>query len=266
MKSIVFDNAGTILKRVTALKDMYNNNLIYETNTIDIVNQKDESLLLVFQTPTKELIQNDMKIVDYLKENPDSFEISYSRKKYGKTEIINSLKEDNTTLDDIKESAYALIKKYDIEICSGSALIVDMKNNKIDYAYTAGGMFFPDTRNVFKYLKKIGYDIYIASGDNKQSLSIIANILKVPESNIHDTCNIDCKRKVVENLQKKYEQVIMVGNNTNDYKAIKQSDIGIISVEQGEKLPKYLLDSSDYVIDNIGKILKIVNDEELNSV
>lgn len=40
MKSIVFDNAGTILKRITVLNDVVHNKLIYETNTIGIANQK----------------------------------------------------------------------------------------------------------------------------------------------------------------------------------------------------------------------------------
>ena len=46
MKAIVFDNAGTILKRVTALKDMSTNNIVFETNTIGIVNENIESLIL----------------------------------------------------------------------------------------------------------------------------------------------------------------------------------------------------------------------------
>ena len=78
MNIIVFDNAGTILRRVTALKEISSGNIIFETNTIGIVDDTKSSLILVFQTPTSELVKMDMKIGEYLKDNTDLFELSYS--------------------------------------------------------------------------------------------------------------------------------------------------------------------------------------------
>ncbi len=261
MKAIVFDNAGTIIKRVTVLKEVSTGNLLYESNTIDLVNKNDDSLMLVFQTPTKQLIQQKGKIIDYLIKNENSFEISYSKKNYTKKDVIQALKNDSTQISDIKDSAIELIKKYDIDICSGSALLINIKEKKIIYAYTAGGLFFEDTMKVFKKLHQLNYNTYIASGDNKQSLLKIASILNIPEKNVFDTCNIDCKRNVVYKLQNKYEQVIMVGNNTNDYRALKQANIGILTIEQGEDLPDYLKKGSDFIIEKFNQILKIVEDE-----
>lgn len=262
MKAIVFDNAGTILKRVTALKEVHTNNIIFETNTIGMVNKNKDSLLIVFQTPTKELIQQKCLIVEYLKTHPDSYEISYSTKKYTKKDVIKALEHDSTNFQDIEESALALVSKYDIEICSGSAIIVNIKDKKIEYAYTAGGLFFEHTREIFKRLNKKELSLFIASGDNGQSLSKIASILNIPESNVYSTCNSNCKEKIIKNLQKKYEAVMMVGNNSNDMLAIKQADIGILSIQQGETLPDNLIDSADYVINNIKKVLKIVEKED----
>lgn len=261
MKAIVFDNAGTILKRVTALNDLTNEKIIFETNTIGMVNKNQDTLLLVFQTPTKKLIQNNCKIIDYLKKNRESFEISYSRKSYTKDEVIQALENDTTMMSQIRVSAKALIEKYDLEICSGSAMIVNIKQQKIEYVYTAGGLFFTGTPNLFKRLNEMPLSIYIASGDNKQSLNRIATILNIDKSNIYHTCNVGCKRKVVEKLQTKYEKVIMVGNQANDLLAIRQSDIGILSIQQKEELPDELLSSADYIIDNIKQVLKIVEDE-----
>ena len=73
MKSIVFDNAGTILRRVTVLKNMSTNEFFFETNTIGMVNENDNTLIVVFQTPTIDLIQNDMTIFDYMNLNKTSF-------------------------------------------------------------------------------------------------------------------------------------------------------------------------------------------------
>ena len=173
---------------------------------------------------------------------------------------MHALKNDSSTFFDVRKSAEMLIKRYDLDICSGSAIIVDMHKKRIDYAYTAGGLFFKDTFNLFKTLNELNYQIFIASGDNKDSLLKIASILNVPKTNVFDTCNINCKKKVVCELQKKYNKVIMVGNNTNDLLAIKQADIGILTIEQGEQLSVNLLQSSDYVINKIGDVLKIVED------
>lgn len=262
MKSIVFDNAGTILRRVTALKEISSKKIIFETNTIGMVNNIENSLILVFQEPTLNLINLNIKIVDYLKENFDKFEISYSNNNYTKEDVIRVLHDDETVFDDIKDSAVALVNEFDLEICSGSALIISMSLKKILYVYTSGGLFFEDTLFLFKTLKKRNYSIYIASGDNKQSLYKIASILKIPESNIYHTCNSVCKCKVIQTLQKEYEKVIMVGNNTNDKLALKQADIGILSLEQGERLPNSLFESADYVIKKLGNVLKFIDGGE----
>lgn len=260
MKAIVFDNAGTILRRVTSLKDMSNNNIIFETNTIGIANKNEDNLILVFQTQTKKLIKIDTKIIDFLENHKDAYEISYSQKKFSKDDVIEALKNDRTTFKDVADTAHALINKYDIEICSGSAMIVNIAQKKIEYVYTAGGLFFEETRVLIRRLQDMQIPIYIASGDNKQSLYKIATILNIPENNVYHTCNSNCKEKVVSSLQKKYSHVTMVGNHTNDSLAIKKADTGILSIQQGEKLPEYLKESADYVVNDIIEVLKIVNE------
>lgn len=261
MKSIVFDNAGTILERVTALLDMSSKKLLFETNTIGITNQNNDRIIVVIQTPTPELIKEHGTIHDFLKEHPTQFEISYSHERFSKEDVINAVCNDKASIDDIKTSAKSLIGKYNIEICSGSALIIDMKKGRIDYVYTAGGMFFKDTRNVIDYINKLGLNIYIASGDNKQSLSKIASILNIPQSNIFDTRNTKGKQEIVEMLQKNGNYVYMVGNNTNDQLAIKQANCGILTLEQGETVPNSLIKSADYIINSIIEVIHILKED-----
>ena len=260
MKSIVFDNAGTIIKRVNALKHTSTQNIIFETNTIGMVDQMCEGVMLVFQTPTKKLIQQDRTIYDFLKNNPEQYEISYSTKNYTKQEVSKALKHDTITFRDIKQATSQLINKYEIDICSGSAVIIDMKKRKIEYVYTAGGIIYPETTKLFKKLNQKQYNLYIASGDNKESLVKIAKKLEIPEENVYHTCNSHCKENVVKTLQEKNDHVFMVGNNTNDEKAIKKADTGILTIQQKEKLPQHLYESSDYVIESIYDVLKIVDE------
>ena len=258
MKAIVFDNAGTLLKRITVIKDMSNDNLFLETNTIGMANQNSHKIIVVFQTPAKKLIKHsNLKIIEYMKLHPDEFEIAYSQMDISKEFVISCLSNDNTLISDIKDTALKL-NSFNIEICSGCAFILDTLNCKIDYVYTAGGLFFECTSTVIKRLKNYGHEIYLASGDNKNSLMKVASCLNISSNNIFDTCNIDCKKNVVDKLQQKGYYVVMVGNHTNDRLALKKADIGILTTQQNEKIPNDLLDDADYVIDNIKDVLKIV--------
>ncbi len=258
MKSVVFDNAGTILRRVSVLVNMHDKSFSFETNTIGITHRKLSKILIVLQTPTQELIKKQGFICDYLRDHPDKFEISYSQIDYTKDDVINTLANNKTLMENIKVSALKLVEVYDIEICSGSALIIDMETASIDYVYTAGGMFFDDTRKVFEDLKNKDINIYIASGDNRQSLNIIAKKLSVDSDHVFDTANRQVKEEIVKSLQEKGDFVYMVGNNTNDELAINQADVGILTLEQKEELPDYLISSADYVIDSIGQVIEII--------
>jgi len=258
MKAIVFDNAGTLLKRVTVIKDMSNNNLFLETNTIGLANQNTHRIIVVFQTPAKKLIKHsNLSIIEYMKKHPNEFEIAYSRIDIDKKFVISCLSDDDTLISDIRDTALEL-NRLNIEICSGCAIMVDTLNCKIDYVYTAGGLFFKCTSTVIKTLKNYGYEIYLASGDNKKSLMKVASCLNISQNNIFDTCNIDCKKHVVDKLKQNGYYVYMVGNHTNDRLALKTADIGILTTQQNEQLPKDLFDDADYIIDDIKDVLKVV--------
>lgn len=260
--AVVFDNAGTILRRVTAIKYVHSDEIFYETNTIGIANENDERVILVIQKPTPELIKDSSSsIYEFLLSNPDLFEISYSQKEYSKEDVLSKIAGDPTTISEIKKTAHELIDKYDIEICSGSALIINMSIGCIEYVFTAGGMFFSHTIDIMDYLHKNNYDIYIASGDNKPSLMKIADKLKIVHTNVYDTTNRQGKMGLILKLKEDYSKVIMVGNNTNDELALEASDISILTHEQKEELPKYLEEQVDYNIDSISEIKNIIINE-----
>lgn len=258
MKSIVFDNAGTILKRISVLNDVVNNKLIYESNTIGIANKKSSRIIIVLQTPAEKLAMMNGKIYDYLKKYPHNFEISYSQTSITKNEVLNAIKRDTTSFEDLSLTTNTLTKKYDVEIISGCALIVDMYEKQIDYVYTAGGLFFEDTRKVINFINNSPLSVYIASGDNKESLNKIASTLEIPQTNVFSTLNKTGKYNLIQSLQEKGNYVYMVGNHTNDQLAIEQADVGILTLEQEETVPNTLQNSADYIIHSLGDVIEII--------
>lgn len=260
MKAIVFDNAGTILKRKTIIKDMSTKKVFFNTDTIGIANKNDKNIIVVFQTPVDELYEyDDMSIKQYMLRYNSSFEIAYSQIKITNKQLLEVIKDD-VKITDILETYELLITK-DVKIISGAALIVDTQSGNITHVYTAGGLFFKYTSDVINYLKDEGFEIYIASGDNKHSLKQISSILNIPKNNIYSTCNVNCKESVVEKLQKEGYYVYMVGNHTNDILAIKKADTGILTLQQKELLPKRLISQADYVISSIDMVLDVVKKE-----
>ncbi|RAP50924.1 MAG: hypothetical protein BZ133_04400 [Methanosphaera sp. SHI613] len=257
MKAIVFDNAGTILQRKTVIKDVSNNKIFFNTDTIGIANKNDKNIIVVFQTPVNKLYEyKDMSIKGYMLENKSSFEVAYSQIKITDDRLLDIISE-NIKIEDILDTYEVLLTK-DVKIISGAALIVDTQSGDITHVYTAGGLFFKYTSDVMQYLKNEGFEIYIASGDNKHSLDKIASILDIAKNNIYSTCNVTCKEAVVDKLQKEGYYVYMVGNHTNDILAIKKADTGILTIQQKELLPKKLISEADYVISSIDMVMDVV--------
>lgn len=260
MKAIVFDNAGTILERKNVIKDMSTKKVFFNMDTIGITNKNDKNILVVFQTPVDELYDYvDMSIKEYILKFNSSFEIAYSQIKVSDEELLDVL-QDDAKISDIIET-YEVLLTMDVRVISGAALIVDTQSGIITHVYTAGGLLFRYTSDVINYLKSEGFEIYIASGDNKHSLNQIASILKIAKNNIYSTCNVNCKESVVEKLQKEGYYVYMVGNHTNDILAIKKADTGILTLQQKELLPKRLISQADYVISSIDMVIDVVKKE-----
>ncbi|WP_303235051.1 HAD family hydrolase [Methanosphaera cuniculi] len=261
MKAIVFDNAGTILKRITAIKNTHDDTIFFETNTIGIANKNPNQIIVVFQQPTPQIIQTqkpNTRIYNYMKQNKDKFEISYSQIPITKDELLEKLKKDTTTINQITKTATTLIDKFNIEICSGSALIIDTQKGNINYVFTAGGVFFDTTKSTIKKLKDLNFEVYIASGDNHESLMKIATILGIKKSNTYDTANRKEKSEIVKQIQNMGYTVCMVGNNLNDELALECADISILNLEQKEELPEYLLCKVDHTVNKLSEILDII--------
>ncbi|WP_432703579.1 hypothetical protein ACRERI_07305 [Methanothermobacter thermautotrophicus] len=48
-----------------------------------------------------------------------------------------------------------------------------------------------------------------------------------------------------------------MGNGINDILALREADIGVLTLQQREHVPQRLIEAADYVIENIGELLDI---------
>ncbi|MGC9517287.1 MAG: HAD family hydrolase [Methanomicrobiales archaeon] len=259
-KAIVFDNSGTLIERYRALKNIRTGEICDTMSSIDVVDYDSERVLVVLQTDPAECIINakpNQTIYQFIKRNKINFDISYSNEDVKKKSITNAIKDDQTTVMDIKDTINAVInKKFNVQICSGSGFIVNIEKRKIDFTITAGGKIFPEVVDVIQELKTRGIDIYVASGDRKKSLEELAKFIHIPQENVFSTADSWKKKEIVRKLKNNYK-VMMVGNSANDIMAMKEADIGVLTIQQEEYTPKKVYDAADVVIDNIKEVLDI---------
>ena len=232
MKAVVFDNSGTLIKRYRAIKDIKNGIICDNVNSIDIVDNDKNRALVVLQTDPSNCINKarpDQTITYFLKKNDIEFDISYSDMDIDKKDLLNAMKNDKSCMSDVQDTYNTVVKKhYNVHICSGSGFIVNMETGQIEFTITAGGKIFDEVPCVINELKKRGVEIFIASGDRKNSLIQLAEFINIPKKNVFDTASSRRKREIVVDLKKKYK-VMMVGNSSNDVLALKEADVGVLT-------------------------------------
>jgi Cu+-exporting ATPase len=260
MKAVVFDNSGTLIKRYRAIKDIKNGIICDNVNSIDIVDNDKNRALVVLQTDPSNCINKarpNQTITHFLKKNDIEFDISYSDVDIEKKELLNAIKNDKSCMSDVQDTYNTVVRKhYNVHICSGSGFIVNMETGQIEFTITAGGKIFDEVPCVVNELKNRGVEIFIASGDRKNSLVQLAEFINIPKENVFDTASSRRKREIVIDLKKKYK-VMMVGNSSNDVLAIEEADVGVLTLQQGENPPEKVHGTADYVIKNIKDVLKI---------
>ncbi|MDD3985035.1 MAG: HAD family hydrolase [Methanobacterium sp.] len=260
MKAIVFDNSGTLIKRYKAIKDLRTGIICDNIASINVVDQDKNRALVVLQTDPSKCINKakpNQTIRHFLKKNGVDFDISYSQVNISKEELLDAIKDDKSCIRDIQDTYYFVVeKKYNVNICSGSGFIVNMKTGNIEFTITAGGRIFKEVPFVINELKNRGIDIFVASGDRKTSLEQLAMFINLPKKNVYDTANSRRKKEIIKELKKKYK-VMMVGNSSNDILALEEADIGVLTLQQNDKTPAKVYATADYVIKNIQELLNI---------
>ncbi|MCL2687610.1 MAG: HAD family hydrolase, partial [Methanobrevibacter sp.] len=245
-KAIVFDNSGTLLDRCRAVRHTITNERV-ENSSLDLIDELGNSALVVMQTDTKKCIMKAKKeksLYDFIKDNKIPLDISYSSANIKKEDILPLIKESPIKVKDFQETAKELHAENDfIELCSGSAFILNADNNKVEYVIAAGGKVFPHVKNVIKTLNNRGIDTFIASGDRAKSLDELAEIIDFPKENVFETANTQRKKEIIAKLKNEGYKVMMVGNGPNDILAFEEADLAVLTLEQNEKVSKKVFDA-----------------------
>ncbi|MBR5502952.1 MAG: HAD family hydrolase [Methanobrevibacter sp.] len=260
-KAIVFDNSGTLIERYRVIKNVSTGELITHINSLDLIDACLNAALVVLQFNTQRLkdLDENTLISDFVLENNIDFDISYYSTEVTKEEITKILEKDTAVIKDILDT-FPLLKENvpNMEVCNGSAVIIDIAKERIAYTITSAGKLFSGVKDTIKELQEKDIDVFIASGDRSGAIKKLADITGIPEDHAFATASTDRKAEIVGILQDEGYKVMMVGDGPNDILAFQKADAAVLTTEQKDgDFPDKLKGYADFVIDDISQVLEI---------
>lgn len=174
-------------------------------------------------------------------------------------EVLETVLRDKTVkLGDVHETV-SLLRRCDILPILGIGLIVDMVKGMVRYTIAGGINLFPGTLKQIKELRELNVQTFIASGDRIEREEMAMYLPDVQQANIFGTMRPEDKRDLVRRLKEKYK-VIMVGDDMNDYLAMQEADIAVLSLQDVADRQKKIFAVADIRINNISEMTGIVKE------
>ena len=266
VKTIVFDKTGTLTKGKLSLSKIFNytntekdsNNILSDDDIIKIV----ASIEAKSEHPIAKGIVEEAKERKIEIEKVKKFEnvaglgvtAEYNNEKYiiGNRKLMeqNNIEtlENRTLSKQIEKDEETLQKE-------GNSILFVAKNNQLLALLGVKDNVKDNVVEVIKKLKKKNIKVIMLTGDNEKTAKSIASSIGIDDV-IAGVMPKD-KAKIVEDLKKDKELVMMCGDGINDSVSLVKADIGV-SVGSGTDVA---MDSSDIVLmnDNLEKIIDLID-------
>jgi soluble P-type ATPase len=262
--AIVFDSAGTLLKVYRVAWDVNTKKIIENVVSTNMVARGRGCALIALRAESVDFLDGadaDLRVSDFMESSGMGFDVICRGIKCTHERISDVIRKDTkASMDDLKRAVEAVKLKCKDIYYLNIGLVVDVPHGSIPYVLATGGRTFPGVRDMIKRLMASGVDVYIASGDNRRSLTSLADDLGVPRKNVFDAVSPKGKEALIKDLKERYGRVIMVGDGVNDYMALQAADIGILSLQQEGMKPDELLEASDMAVDDILEVESVVEE------
>jgi len=260
--AIIFDGAGTLLRKYRVAKDVYSGRILREVVSLNLVGTRRDYALAVFQLDVPRQLEGvppDLLISNFVRQYNVPLEVVCANSDITNEDAMKSVTQDRTAL---VQDLFDVLREVSLDCkhvrFTGIAMVVDVSKGAIRYVLATCGDLFEGTEKVINELKRMGAKIFIASGDAKNTLYSLALCIDIPLERVVDIATPTVKERLVNDLRQKCGLVIMVGDGINDIPALKAADIGILTVQQKEERPKMLHDAADVVIENIEQLPEVV--------
>ncbi|WP_424357201.1 HAD-IC family P-type ATPase [Methanocella sp. MCL-LM] len=261
--AVIFDSAGTLLKAYRVAKNVRTGQITENVASTNMVLQHQGCALVAMRADSADFLDKlnaGTTISAFLASSSIGLDVICRRSKCTTDRISQAAMGDTqATIGDMRDAVAAVKLKCKDIYYVNMGFVVDVPHSEIPYVLATGGRLFSGVKQLIRRLGELGVDVYIASGDNRKSLSALARELGLPEARAFDALSPSGKKELVIKLREKYDRVVMVGDGINDHQAIQAADIGVLTVQQAGPRPQILYDSADVVIDNIRNVEEVIS-------
>ncbi|MBP1909697.1 HAD family hydrolase [Methanolobus bombayensis] len=258
--AVVFDSAGTLLHMYRVARDMSSGLVLEDVQTTLLVAEKPNRALVVLRTVFDELWQCNpsLELRDFIEMYNVPLGISCSSSPFELRDVYGIIRSSTVRISDISDVVSMVKGRCPDVFYVAAGLVVDSQENLIPYVLSTGGRLYSQSSEAVNIIRDMGVDIYIASGDDAQNLQVLASLLSIPMNDVFPVATTHDKERIVNDLKKIYDNVLMVGDGMNDILALRAADVGILTSQQGDERPQVLKDSADIIIGNIIDVADIV--------
>jgi P-type Cu+ transporter len=109
----------------------------------------------------------------------------------------------------------------------GSTVIAFARDQQVIALIALRDQLKPGAKEVLRSLAKMGLEVAMVSGDNRQTAEAIASELGIPKKATHAETSPEKKADLIETLQQSGQAVCFVGDGINDAPALEKADLGI---------------------------------------
>ena len=255
---MVMDVAGTMLRMYRVAKDIERGIILENVVTWQLIMEKKGRALVVPQIDP-DLISScrpDDTLGTLIYGREQLLQISCASSFISKDEVVGIVGRTRAKVRDLLEVHREVLARCPDNYHT-SGMIVDEDLGEVVYVLSTGGSPFPGLQDVLSDLKRLGADVYVASGDSMRSLSHLRE-LGIDLSRVYPVSSPRRKKEIIVDLKSRYRRVVMVGDGLNDIYALRAADLGVLTVQQDTCPTLKLLMAADEIITNIKELPKIL--------
>ncbi len=232
---ICFDKTGTLTE---GKFDVINTNIDdkYIEEIVSIEKTSNHPLANSIVKHYKDIKLKDIKVNEVIGKGVESANLKVGSLKWV-IENFPSFKEDKEVTERRKQ---------------GSAIIYAFNQTEVLGYIELRDTIKSTTLETLSQIRKLGIDVVMITGDQKDTALNVASQLGINEKNVYSEVSPQDKSQIIEKIQKQGKVVSFVGDGINDSVALIQSDIGIAMGEGSDAA----IESADIVLrdDDLSKV------------
>ncbi len=261
--AVVFDSAGTLLRTYRVARDLLQDEMLIEVETIPLTFADEGRVLVLLHLRSRSVIDAppDQLLSNYLQEQSIGFGVSCSQKIVPADDVAEILYTDRQArISDMQACIRRVWSccKQETVVAMNSGVILNLDLPGIEFTVTTGGRPFRGAQEAISELHRMGVPVYIASGDRVTKLERMGDYFGIPRERVYGVATPSMKARIVEELQEQYDKVVMIGDAINDLKAFQKADLAILTEQQSDTKPGILYANTDLVIRDVSEVPGIV--------